>query len=67
MKTRDAIKHFGSQTKLAQALNITKGAVSQWGENVPAHRALELEKLTGGALRTEPPLCQPGARATTAA
>ena len=67
MKTTDAIEYFGTQAKLAKALNITKGAVSQWGDNVPAHRALQLEKLTGGALRAEPPFPQPGMRATTAA
>ncbi len=67
MKTRDAVKHFGGRAKLAGKLGITTQAITQWGENVPTRRALELEKLTGGALRAEPPLRQPGMRATTAA
>ncbi|MBB3142795.1 Cro/CI family transcriptional regulator [Halomonas organivorans] len=69
MKTHDAIQHFGNRGKLAAALNITSQAVSQWGENVPPHRALQLEKLTRGALRAEgeSPKRQPGMRATTAA
>lgn len=69
MKTRDAIDYFESQAALAKALGITTSAITQWGEDVPARRALELEKLTGGALAAEPgyPKRQPGMQATTAA
>ncbi|MDR5867272.1 Cro/CI family transcriptional regulator [Halomonas koreensis] len=67
MKKADAIDHFGSKAALAAALGITVQAIAQWGEDVPARRSLELEKVTGGALRAEPPLREPGMRATTAA
>lgn len=68
MKTADAIKHYGSKTKIAQALGITRGAVSQWGENVPEAQAMKLERLTGGVLSAEPghPKRTPGLPATTA-
>lgn len=33
--TNDAINHFGSLTALADALDISRSAVSQWGKHVP--------------------------------
>jgi DNA-binding transcriptional regulator YdaS (Cro superfamily) len=50
MKTQDAIEHFGSAAALARAVNITRSAISQWGELVPIGTAARLEKLTEGAL-----------------
>jgi DNA-binding transcriptional regulator YdaS (Cro superfamily) len=50
MKTQDAIEHFGSAAALARAVNITRAAVSQWGELVPLASAVRIEKLTNGAL-----------------
>ena len=42
---------FGSQAKLARALNIAPMAVSKWKTNgVPPERALEIERLTSGAI-----------------
>ena len=40
-----AIEAFGSAAKLARALGITKGAVSQWqpGEPIPQAQALRLK------------------------
>ena len=32
---------------LAQQMNITRGAVHQWGEKVPAERLKELTAITG--------------------
>tara|TARA_R110000737_G_C14241898_1_gene424933 strand:+ start:103 stop:318 length:216 start_codon:yes stop_codon:yes gene_type:complete len=38
-----AIQLYGSQSKLAKALSITKGAVSQWPEGpIPEKQALKL-------------------------
>ncbi len=51
MKKADAIKHFGSIKKLAQALRIHPAAISQWGEDVPEGRAYQLEVITHGALK----------------
>ena len=50
MKTSDAIKHFGSVIKLAEALQITRHAVYLWGDNVPCGRAFQIQVLTNGAL-----------------
>lgn len=68
MRVSDAVKHFGTQQKVAEALGITKAAVSGWGELVPKGRAYELQILTGGALDAgaedyEPPAKQPEAAA----
>lgn len=54
MKTKDAIAHFGSASKLAEAVGISKAAVSQWGECVPLGTAALIEKLTGGAVVIDP-------------
>lgn len=52
--TKDqAIKHFGSQSKLAQALGMFQGSVSLWGEFPPLLRQLQLEAITDGALKAE--------------
>lgn len=54
MTTEDAIKHFGTATAVADALDISKVAVSQWGVHPPRLRQLELETLTKGVLKAEP-------------
>lgn len=60
MKTKDAISHFGNKLKLAEALSVTKSAISQWGEDVPELRAYQIERLTGGELKaTALPLMSP--------
>ena len=51
MKTKDAIKHFGNKAKLAKALNISKSAITQWPDDVPALRAFQIERLTDGQLK----------------
>ncbi|MGE6418005.1 Cro/CI family transcriptional regulator [Alteromonas macleodii] len=53
MNKEDAVEHFGGVTKLAEALGLSKGAVSQWGETIPLLRAYQLEKITGGKLKVE--------------
>lgn len=47
MKTVDAIALFSDKpaegiVKLATALNITRAAIYQWGEDVPALRAYQI-------------------------
>lgn len=51
MKTHDAIQHFGTAAELARRLGIDRRAVYQWGETVPALRALQIEELTRGKLK----------------
>jgi len=51
-----AAKLLGSQTVLAGALKVSKGAVSQWkeeGGRVPAEHCPVIERLTGGVVRCE--------------
>ncbi|MDR5611387.1 MULTISPECIES: Cro/CI family transcriptional regulator [unclassified Arsenophonus] len=45
MKKSEAIYLAGNITKLANLLKITKSAVSQWSDDIPELRALQLEKL----------------------
>lgn len=53
MHTRDAVHHFGNQSSIARALDISAAAVSKWGEIVPLESALALEILTGGRLQCD--------------
>ncbi len=53
MKKAEAVKHFGSPSKLADALGITLQAVGQWGDTVPLSRQYQIEVLTAGALRAD--------------
>lgn len=41
-----AVAAIGGVTRLAEALNVTRSAVSQWTK-VPVERVLEVERLTG--------------------
>lgn len=45
IRTADAISRAGNQGKLAKLLGVTRSAVSQWGEWLPAYRALQLRIL----------------------
>lgn len=52
MKTKDAIKYFGNQVKLAEALEIHEANITRWKKSgvVPLKRALELASMTNGEL-----------------
>jgi hypothetical protein len=56
MTTEEAIKHYGTQTLLAEALGIKQGSVSGWGEYPPKFRQLQLQQITRGKLKAEPGL-----------
>lgn len=44
----DAVRdHVESLTWLAQKLGITRGAVTQWANRIPAERVGEISRLTG--------------------
>lgn len=47
-----AIAHFGTRKALAEAIGVHPMAVTQWGkrQRVPAERAVEIEKASGGAV-----------------
>ena len=53
MKLKEAVEHFGSKTKLAEALQINKSAVTNWGESIPPGRQFEIEVKTGGILKAD--------------
>lgn len=57
MRKQQVIEHFkGKQVSIARALNLTPGAISQWGEIIPEAQAMKLERITGGALVYDPAL-----------
>ncbi|WP_434939171.1 Cro/CI family transcriptional regulator [Shewanella sp. HL-SH8] len=58
MKTKDAISHFGSKSQLAKVLGVSKGAISQWPDDVPELRAYQIERLTKGKLKADLPRLQ---------
>ena len=44
------LQHFGTQVKIAAALEMTQGSVSAWEGIVPPFRQLQIERVTGGKL-----------------
>ena len=52
LKTK-VIKHFGDGPRTAAALEITKQAVTGWGEVVPRGTAYEVQVLTKGQLKVD--------------
>ncbi len=51
MRTTEAIKHFGSRAELAKALGIEAPSIYSWGREPPPLRQLQIERMTGGALK----------------
>lgn len=50
------IHYFQSASALARALHIARASVSGWGEIIPEKRALQIERITSGALSYDPAL-----------
>ena len=55
MKLKTAIKHFGTQTRIAAVLGLSDAAVSRWHDepyygNVPIKTALRLVRASEGEL-----------------
>jgi plasmid maintenance system antidote protein VapI len=53
MKIDQAVKHFGSQARLAETLGITDSAISRWKERgviIPIKTAIRLYDMTGHEL-----------------
>jgi transcriptional repressor of cell division inhibition gene dicB len=64
MRLTDAVSHFGTQQKLADALGIKQGSISSWDrELIPLARALQIEKLTRGVLKADLSIYQRPTRA----
>lgn len=55
MKARDRLlKHYQTQTAIAEALGVSSATVSQWFSDdrpFPPLRALQIEQLTGGKIK----------------
>jgi DNA-binding transcriptional regulator YdaS (Cro superfamily) len=52
-KLVELVAYFGTQDKMADALEVTQGAVSQWiaTGGLPARRAIEVERITKGRFK----------------
>ena len=48
-----AAEIVGSVTAMARKLGLSKGAIGQWGPEVPAEHCPSIEKMTGGAVVCE--------------
>lgn len=56
MSIQKAIDHFGSAASLARGLDVAPQMITQWKDGsrpIPAERALEIERATGGAVTCE--------------
>ncbi|EIP3426490.1 helix-turn-helix domain-containing protein [Salmonella enterica] len=53
MNKSSAIDFYGTQRAVAVALRVSDQAVSAWPEIIPKGAALELEKITNGALKCD--------------
>jgi DNA-binding transcriptional regulator YdaS (Cro superfamily) len=64
MRKTDAIAHFGKQAAIAAKLNLSRAAVSNWGDVVPLESARALEILSEGKCRVDESLYPAIERAT---
>ena len=58
MLKQDVLDHFGGATATALKLGVSQPSVSNWTDPLPELRQLQIERLTGGALRAGPE-CEP--------
>lgn len=54
MKKETVVAHFGSDTAVAEAMGITRQAVSKWPEIIPEGAAYKLQVITAGHLAVDP-------------
>lgn len=53
MTTHEAVSHYGTQQKLAEALGIKQASVSGWGDFPPPIRQIQLQRITRNKLKAE--------------
>jgi hypothetical protein len=58
MEKQKVIDHYGSQSKVAQAMKVSRQAVAQWDEIIPEASAMKLHLITNGKLEYDPTLYQ---------
>lgn len=54
MRKQTVVEHFGSEAKVAEALEISRAAVWKWPDIVPEGSAYKLQVITNGALQVDP-------------
>jgi hypothetical protein len=53
MYKKDVINHFNGAQAIAKALEISKQAISGWGDVIPRGAAYEIESITDGELKVD--------------
>jgi len=54
MNKQDVISYYGTATKVALAVGVSKATVSLWKEVIPWKYALLIEKVSKGQLKYDP-------------
>jgi DNA-binding transcriptional regulator YdaS (Cro superfamily) len=54
MRVSDVVKFFGNKAKVAEAIGVTPGAVTNWGDIVPSTSILQIEQASGGKIKADP-------------
>lgn len=53
MTKQDVLDFYGGTVRAAKALGRTKGAVSQWADDLPLNLQFEIQGRTGGKLKAD--------------
>ena len=53
MTKQDVLDFYGGTVRAALALGRTKGAVSQWSDDLPLNLQFEIQGRTGGKLKAD--------------
>lgn len=53
MTLDEAREHFGNYARLASALGVTRGAITQWEGVIPEPRQIQIHRITKGALKAD--------------
>lgn len=54
MDVEKVVEHFGGTYETCKALNVTKGAISQWrSDGIPELRQFQIETLTKGKFKAD--------------
>lgn len=56
MYKKEVLRHYGTLVKLAEILNISPSAISQWKEIIPERQAYRIQRLSNNALTVNPEL-----------
>ena len=54
MLKRDVIEFYGTKAAAARAIGVTRGAVTFWGDVVPARVAIKFAQASKGRLKVDP-------------